>query len=614
MPLMSSTPGSQSRPALTSNLSSISALFSPPTMIALFLLLAFVNQRALASNIFFTGYFRDTDDAMRMVELRAWMDGQNWFDMTAYRLDPPKGVFMHWTRLIEVPMALLIRLFELFCSREIAERLMRLVFPMIMLASVLYFHCRIAQLLTGSDGPALIMALIFAKLPRMTYFEPGRIDHDHFSILILMGAVFFLLQALDPLKSRFAALAGCLIAIGLSVSLETLPAMLVATAIFPVAWILQGEAMRPALLKFSFGLVIGLTVSFLAVTGPRDYFVVACDKLSVAHVIPGLIGAVLLGVMAWLSPRLHSLFSRVAIAAPCGIVTIVSAAVTYPECLSDPYKNLDPLISQLWLSNVMEARALLQLEPRRIFLMSLIPLLGLIGLCWAVLAQRGLQRSRWIAIIALTMAAITVVFWQVRGFGIAEELTVYGGLWLAFHFMQRARIRGSGALLPALIVIISFTYTVHALGLIIFDKARNGSGWISATKDKEQEQYSKGCDQPQDNAILNSLPASLVLSSIDMGSYILAHSHHSVIAAPYHRDQHGIRLAIDIFGGDIAMAKQRLVQNGIRYVFFCPEDTNFTIYNSYNPDGLAALLVAEKNPDWLVPVSIQTPYRVYEVR
>jgi hypothetical protein len=42
---------------------------------------------------------RDTDDAMRLVELRAWLAGQGWFDLREPRLNPPLGYETNWSRL-----------------------------------------------------------------------------------------------------------------------------------------------------------------------------------------------------------------------------------------------------------------------------------------------------------------------------------------------------------------------------------------------------------------------------------------------------------------------------------------------------------------------------------
>ena len=52
-----------------------------------------------------SGAYIDTDDAMKMVEVRDWMNGQGWFDMVAHRMDAPSGVLMHWSRLFDVPQA-----------------------------------------------------------------------------------------------------------------------------------------------------------------------------------------------------------------------------------------------------------------------------------------------------------------------------------------------------------------------------------------------------------------------------------------------------------------------------------------------------------------------------
>ena len=43
-------------------------------------------------DVWTSGQFADTDDAMQLVEMRNWRAGQGWFDMTVTRMDPPIGV------------------------------------------------------------------------------------------------------------------------------------------------------------------------------------------------------------------------------------------------------------------------------------------------------------------------------------------------------------------------------------------------------------------------------------------------------------------------------------------------------------------------------------------
>ena len=52
----------------------------------------------------------DTDDAMRLVEAHDFLGGQNWFDLVQHRLNTPFGAEMHWSRLVDLPEALLLAL------------------------------------------------------------------------------------------------------------------------------------------------------------------------------------------------------------------------------------------------------------------------------------------------------------------------------------------------------------------------------------------------------------------------------------------------------------------------------------------------------------------------
>src|SRR5947209_10164609 len=106
-----------------------SALPSVPFAIAAAVLLglALTWPRVLA--VWQTGAFFDSDDAMRMVQIRDLMAGQSWFDLTVHRIDPPHGLSIHWSRLVDVPLVALIGAFRLLASAETAERLARILFP-----------------------------------------------------------------------------------------------------------------------------------------------------------------------------------------------------------------------------------------------------------------------------------------------------------------------------------------------------------------------------------------------------------------------------------------------------------------------------------------------------
>jgi hypothetical protein len=47
----------------------------------------------------------DTDDNMRIMQVRALLHGQGWFDLRQYRMNPPLGANIHWSRLVDLPIA-----------------------------------------------------------------------------------------------------------------------------------------------------------------------------------------------------------------------------------------------------------------------------------------------------------------------------------------------------------------------------------------------------------------------------------------------------------------------------------------------------------------------------
>src|SRR5262245_58640260 len=66
----------------------------------------------------------DTDDNLRMAQVRAWLDGQGWYDLVQHRFDPAHGgANIHWSRLVDLPIAGLILLFKPLVGGADAERI-----------------------------------------------------------------------------------------------------------------------------------------------------------------------------------------------------------------------------------------------------------------------------------------------------------------------------------------------------------------------------------------------------------------------------------------------------------------------------------------------------------
>src|SRR5690349_21236823 len=50
----------------------------------------------------------DNDSSLRLVEVRDLLAGQGWFDLHQYRMGTEGGFLMHWSRLVDAPIAAII--------------------------------------------------------------------------------------------------------------------------------------------------------------------------------------------------------------------------------------------------------------------------------------------------------------------------------------------------------------------------------------------------------------------------------------------------------------------------------------------------------------------------
>ncbi|MDP1556044.1 MAG: hypothetical protein Q8L84_11350, partial [Hyphomonas sp.] len=135
----------------------------------------------------------DGDDVMRLVQVRELLEGQGWFDLRQPRLGPDGGTLMHWSRLVDLPIAAIAAAFTPFLGRETALGLAITFWPLISMLMVTAALVSGARAL-GGRGVVLFTCLIaFAVLYRHFRFLPGAIDHHNLQLgLVLLGAVALL--------------------------------------------------------------------------------------------------------------------------------------------------------------------------------------------------------------------------------------------------------------------------------------------------------------------------------------------------------------------------------------------------------------------------------------
>lgn len=556
-----------------------------------------------------------TDDAMRLVEVRDFLAGQNWFDLTQYRLNPPDGVVTHWSRLIDLPLALLIKANATFLPAALAERATIIVWPSALLLAFFAGVMRLARELAGDT--AARVALIFAAMmePVLQHFRPGALHHHNVQIVLIIWSLA--LVARLPCRPRDATVAGLLGALSVAIGQEMVPAIATLAVIVALRWAVEGSPCRHTTIAYALALAAG-AIALAAVTiAPASYFIVHCDAISIAQAGALGLGGFGLAVLAAL-PQLNSIVRR--LAATAGLAVVLAAAIKFeaPQCLGDPYAQLDPRLAAHWLASVAEARGLssmLRDLPQQLPAYFGIPLaaliLGIIRCLW----ETGQARWNWIACTASQVAFLLISIWQLRGTGGANALgaaLVPAALLLMLPAPQgRASYFG---LSRAALVVLLFLNPVALLAL--GNGAAHAVGASAVTTRQILNSGEPGtCQRASDYAPLAKLPRGRVLAFIDSGPFILMELEHAVFAAPYHRNQAGNLAMLDMYLAAPNDAKVRMTAHNVDYVAFCPGAPERYDYASAAPAGLAAALSRNDIPDFLERVPLEgTDLTVYRLR
>ena len=131
----------------------------------------------------------DTDDNLRLAQVKAWLAGQNWYDLRQYKLDPPHGADIHWSRLPDMPIAGLISLFSPILGALWAERLALAVAPLVPFGLALWGLGLTARRLVHPIAWLFAAVLLFSAPSAMGMFLPMRIDHHGWQLAFLALAL-----------------------------------------------------------------------------------------------------------------------------------------------------------------------------------------------------------------------------------------------------------------------------------------------------------------------------------------------------------------------------------------------------------------------------------------
>ena len=104
------------------------------------------------------------------------------------------------------------------------------------------------------------------------------------------------------------------------------------------------------------------------------------------------------------------------------------------------------------------------------------------------------------------------------------------------------------------------------------------------------------------------------MTPIDLGSHMLMETPHAVVAAPYHRNQQGVRDAFRFFNEPLDDVRPMLTERGIGLIVTCPAMAEMQGGPGTDAASFVALYQAGTLPGWLVDQSLPgAPLKVFAV-
>ncbi|WP_421915357.1 GtrA family protein [Mesorhizobium sp.] len=541
----------------------------------------------------------DNDSLLQLVEVRDLLAGQGWFDMHQYRMGPEGGFVMHWSRLLDAPLALgILAVSGLTGSMPLAEKIVQVLWPALQLWLSMFFIIRAARNFGGERAvvPAVIVG--GAALYYLGIFSPGSLDHHNIQLTLTLASLSLLLDA--PARGWAALPSGICAALTIAIGMESAPYAGALGVIVAMLFLAGGHGERTIARDFGLGFA-GISAFVFVTTVPMSAWGQGqCDAFSIVQFVVAAVGGAGLAAIATVDAMNRTPQRRVMslglLAAALGAIVVLM----FPQCLAMPYANLDPRIKTLWLDHIDEAQSLYKLvfsDPARVAARYATPLLAIILM--ALRLRRGGWRRQDSFVGALLLVAFVVSAWEVRAstFSIAFAVIPLSA-WIA-KWRERAETsasRGVALRMAAVwLVSVNAVWTgAAAAASIAFDTSKPAAGGISADA---------VCESKATFAMLGQQPRTTVLATSNLGSPILAYTGHRVFAGPYHRNIAGNLLALDAFMGPAATARTIISDHHVGLVAVCRGNPETRLLTFNAPGGFLAGLVSGSVPEWLEPVA-----------
>jgi len=546
----------------------------------------------------------DTDDNLRFAQVRDLLAGQGWFDLRQHRIDPPAGISVHWSRLVDLPIAGLLLLLRPIVGMQEASRWACAIAPLLAFGAGLYGTMLAARRLVAPWAFLLAGAILLCAPTSMIMWYPLRIDHHGWQLASLIIAVCGMA---DPKPVRGGLTAGIATAASLTIGLELLPYLAVTGMLVALWWVFDGDQ-APRLRAYGLSLAGGAAIGYQFFQ-PYDNAQPLCDALTPVYLSTLLFAGGLSFLIA--SLRLDSRGLRVAAMLAAGAAIAGGFAYSWPQCLGRP-ENISPELDRLWFSHIREAKPLYTHGWHVWFPTIAIPAIGVIGSWLSFWRERNGPRAiPWALVGLLSLFSMLLLLWQTRAGPASQLMGVIGATALGWRLL--------GSTLGSRWMLVRILGSVCAFIFVSGTFAGMSAKYVPDNRSayrKRVDLANRRCPTLPALRPIGKLPAQTVLTFTDIGPRLIAVTHHRAIAGPYHRAgsaildvQHAFRATDPNFVHDV------MRRHGATLLLICPDYSESTVYASEAPSGFYVQLVNNRIPAWLAPVPLpaNSPYKLWKL-
>lgn len=581
---------------------------------------------------FYTFALADPDDYMRLNETINWLQWAGWFDLSHPRLSPGSHMVLHWSRLLDLPLALMMKPFLKDWGYRSSAMLAALAEPLILLGFLIALLPAMARPFLGRSKATLAVLFVPFAPWLMFNFSPGRVDHHNWEILIagvgLMALPRMLLCKKGWKAGIFAAIS---FALGLWISPEIMPCLvlvLIGLALFS-AWRGGFVLLNAAVFAVVFALA---TTALLPLAKPVESWAeLDISWFSFTYVVFALlIGATFL--IAWLVGRhTPNKILRLLLIAALGLLAGTLFFYIVPEALGGPFADFDDFNATIALDNIHEAQPLMRALHvdfhnhltwinafsgfARFLFSGLVAFIVSVGMA---LQKKGRSRMLW-SIYAFNLGSLLVLafFLQSRLLWFVGAFQIVPLAFTTFNWAGRCPHR----LIPFLVFLILGPLPVFAVP------------YTAAYFLSPQQAIKASCNLKAAAEFIAGptgymLRPYTIMASEDDGPELLFRTPHNVIAANFNvpankdvfdffnaRDDDAARAILNKWHAELVLVCRRIPpfyagmdhpQLGKNAFLKMESDGKLHMVSSLEKPAFIEKLVNGPAPDWLKPVEIPT--------